>query len=44
MPEVYQSLPHSRSDCNYQVIFVPERRRKVLYRQSAATRDRNSMH
>jgi len=31
MSEVYQSLSHSRWDCTYHVIFVPKRRRKVLY-------------
>ena len=31
MSEVYQSLSHSRWDCKYHVIFVPKRRRQVLY-------------
>ena len=31
MSEVYQSLSHSRWDGTYHVIFVPKRRRKVLY-------------
>ena len=31
MREVYQSLAHSRWDCTYHVVFVPKRRRKVLY-------------
>ena len=31
MSEVYQSLSHSKWDCKYHVIFVPKRRRKVLY-------------
>jgi putative transposase len=31
MSEVYQSLSHSRWDCKYHVIFVPKRRREVLY-------------
>jgi putative transposase len=31
MPDLYQSLSHSRWDCTYHVIFVPKRRRKVLY-------------
>jgi putative transposase len=31
MSEVYQSLSHSRWYCKYHVIFVPKRRRKVLY-------------
>jgi putative transposase len=29
--EVYQSLSHSKWDCTYHIIFVPKRRRKVLY-------------
>lgn len=31
MSEVYQNLSHSKWDCKYHVIFVPKRRRKVLY-------------
>lgn len=31
MSEVYQSLSHSKWDCKYHVIFVPKRRRQVLY-------------
>jgi len=31
MSEVYQSLSHSKWDCKYHLIFVPKRRRKVLY-------------
>ena len=31
MSEVYQSLSHSKWDCKYHVIFVPKRRREVLY-------------
>ena len=31
MSEVYQSLSHSQWDCKYHVIFVPERRREVLF-------------
>ena len=31
MSEVYQSLSHSKWDGKYHVIFVPKRRRKVLY-------------
>jgi putative transposase len=31
MNEVYHSLSHSKWDCKYHVIFVPKRRRKVLY-------------
>ncbi|MBI3653886.1 MAG: IS200/IS605 family transposase [Acidobacteria bacterium] len=31
MDNTYQSLSHCRWDCKYQVVFVPKRRRKVLY-------------
>ena len=31
MSEVCQNLAHSRWDCTYHVVFVPKRRRKVLY-------------
>ena len=31
MSEVYQSSSHSKWDCKYHVIFVPKRRRKVLF-------------
>ena len=31
MPELYQSLSHSRWHCKYHVVFVPKRRRSVLY-------------
>ncbi len=31
MSETYQSLSHSRWDCKYHVVFVPKRRRKVLF-------------
>ena len=31
MNQTYQSLSHSRWDCKYHVVFVPKRRRKVLY-------------
>lgn len=30
MSEFYQNLSHSRWDCKYHVVFVPNRRRKVL--------------
>jgi len=29
--DVYQSLTHSRWDCKYHVVFIPKRRRKVLF-------------
>jgi putative transposase len=31
MSEIYQSLAHSKWVCKYHAIFVPKRRRKVLY-------------
>ena len=31
MDETYQSLSHARWGCKYHVVFVPKRRRKVLY-------------
>ena len=31
MTQAYQSLSHSKWDCKYHVVFVPKRRRKVLY-------------
>ena len=31
MPELYQSLSHSRWHCKYHVVFVAKRRRGVLY-------------
>jgi len=31
MNQTYQSLSHSRWDCKYHVVFVPKRRRQVLY-------------
>ena len=31
MSEVYQSLSHSKWDCKYHVVFVPKRRRKVIF-------------
>lgn len=31
MNQLYQSLSHSKWDCKYHVVFVPKRRRKVLY-------------
>ena len=31
MSDLYQSLSHSKWDCKYHVIFVPKRRRKVLF-------------
>ena len=31
MPELYQSLSHSRWHCKYHVVFVPRKRRSVLY-------------
>ena len=31
MSEFYQNLSHSRWDCKYHVVFVPKRRRKVVF-------------
>lgn len=30
---MYTSLSHSRWDCRYHIVFIPKRRRKVLYGQ-----------
>jgi len=30
MPD-YKSLPHTRWDCKYHVVFIPKRRQKVIY-------------
>jgi putative transposase len=30
MPD-YQSLTHTRWDCKYHVVFIPKRRKKVIY-------------
>ena len=29
----YRSLSHTKSDCNYPIVFIPERRKKVIYGQ-----------
>src|SRR3989454_9157583 len=31
MSDLYQSLSHSKWDCKYHVVFVPKRRRKVIF-------------
>jgi putative transposase len=31
MSNVYQSLSHSKWDCKYHVVFIPKRRKKMLY-------------
>ena len=31
MSELYQSLSHSKWDCTYHIVFIPKRRKKVLY-------------
>src|SRR6266478_1963515 len=31
MSDLYQSLAHSKWDCKYHVVFVPKRRRKVIF-------------
>ena len=33
MSDLYQSLSHSHWDCKYHLVFVPKRRRKILYGQ-----------
>jgi len=33
MSELYQTLSHSKWDCKYHVVFVPKRRRKVIFGQ-----------
>ena len=33
MSDLYQSLSHSKWDCKYHVVFVPKRRRKVIFGQ-----------
>jgi len=33
MSEFYQNLSHSRWDCKYHVVFVPKRRRQVIFGQ-----------
>ena len=33
MPELYQSLSHSKWDCKYPVVFVPKYRRKVMFEE-----------
>ncbi len=34
MSDLYQSLSHSRWNCKYHVVFVPKRRRKMLFGQA----------
>ena len=34
MSELYQNLSHSKWDCKYHVVFVPKRRRKVIFGQA----------
>jgi len=43
MSELYQSLSHSKWDCKYHVVFVPKRRRKVIFGQTRRHLDRFSM-
>jgi putative transposase len=33
MSDLYQSLSHSKWDCKYHVVFVPKKRRRVLFVQ-----------
>jgi putative transposase len=32
---LYQSLAHSKWDCKYHIVFIPKKRRHVLYHQLA---------
>jgi len=34
MSELYQSLSHSKWDCQYPVVLVPKRRRKLIFGQA----------
>jgi len=34
MSEIHQSVSRSRWNCKYHVVFVPKRRRKVLFGQA----------
>jgi putative transposase len=34
MSELYQSLPHSKWDCKYHVMFVAKRRRNAIFAQT----------
>jgi putative transposase len=34
MPELYQSLPHSKWDCKCHIVFAPKRWRKVISGQT----------
>jgi len=43
MSETYQRLAHSSWDCKYHVVFVPKRRRKLLFGQ-ARTQVGRSIH
>ena len=31
MSDLYQSLSHSKWDCKYHIVFIPKKRRKVLF-------------
>src|SRR6266478_4660083 len=44
MSDVYQSLAHSKWDCKYHVVFVPKRRRKVIFGRFRANWARSSTH
>ena len=43
MSDLYQSLSHSKWDCQYHVVFVPQRRRKALFGQTRRQLGPNSM-
>ena len=40
MSELYQSLSHSKRDCQYPVVLVPKRRRKLIFGRHAGNRVR----
>ncbi len=31
MPDLYQSLSHTKWDCKYHIVFIPKYRRKAIY-------------
>ena len=44
MSDVYQSLAHSKWDCKYHVVFVPKRRRKVIFGKFPESIPHGSFH
>jgi len=41
MSDAYESLSHSQWDCKYHVMFVPKRRREVLFGQVSSSSGRS---